>query len=877
MAEAIEVLTALKVPAIRVIVTKIRQCGGTTFSVEVIYHICQQRNTNALILANINANSQGILERMKTFSHSDTFPWGNPLNPQARIMQWKNGSRAEITSAESMNPGISKPRQAVLFSESAKYPRGGVKDDKKIFASILPSLNDAGLAIAESTPDGACYDGQTEVLTDEGWKLFSALTGKEAILTKDPISDVAYYQKKWTHQVHHHKGDMIRISSRILDLMVTPNHKLWVACAHGPMRFREAEKIAASKGDYFFDRSFKWERPDVEYFTLPGYSYKRGNGFTNLPELNIPMKIWIRFFGHFLSEGGVICRRRKDGRCAKRTYITQTQFPEIFEQAIEAIRPFIQGSIKKNKHRNGWRWNIYDCQLATYLSAFSQPKRIPRDLLMSLSCHQCRELLAAIYEGDGDQYKARATSYQCGKVYTGIDTPLTNDTQELALKAGFSCNIGGMARNQTVSYRDCKMAKLTHLNRATTEPGYNGLVYCVSLPKDHLLMVRRNGKTTWCGNSGWHHDTWQKALSLDDFIAAWTKGNTNPGNGWVKVFAAWFEFADNVKPVTDAMRQHINETLSPREANGRRRYQWTDEQIAWRRAIMQSECSSSEDSFDEFYPEDEISCFLSSGRPRFNVSVIQKMDKASSMHPPEIGSLVAMENDNVEFQRDPTGFGSFQIWEQPKVGCSYIVWCDPMTGEDQAESGDPDRHSIGVLRTSYSETGGAFYKEAVVARVRPPFTGTTILTADYITLLSEYYGGALVVLEINMGLHVLERLRDSGVPLYRREVVDPFDRETKKFMDGWKLKDRDQRREVIDSLALAFHNEELDVFCPHILGECKNFVWSKNGREEARSGCHDDDVLGLAMAHTCRGSATLYKPSVRKRQRPRDYRRASWR
>ena len=78
---------------------------------------------------------------------------------------------------------------------------------------------------------------------------------------------------------------------------------------------------------------------------------------------------------------------------------------------------------------------------------------------------------------------------------------------------------------------------------------------------------------------------------------------------------------------------------------------------------------------------------------------------------------------------------------------------------------------------------------------------------------------------------------------------------------------------MIDSLALAFHNETLDVFCPHILAECKNFMWSKNGREEARSGCHDDDVMGLAMAYRCKGSATLYKPATRRRRRPVDYRR----
>ena len=527
MAEAVEVLTALGIPAIRVIVTKIRQCGGTTFSVEVIYHLCQQRNTDALILANISANSQGILERIRTFSENDRFPWHNALVPRERRMKWANGSTATITSAESMNPGISKPRQAVLFSESAKYPRGGVKDDRKIMASILPSLNDAGLAIAESTPDGA---------------------------------------------------------------------------------------------------------------------------------------------------------------------------------------------------------------------------------------------------------------------------------------------------------------------------------------------------------SGWHYETWQGALSLDDFLKAWRAGDAAPGNGWVKVFAAWFEFAENAKPVTAAMRAKIDATLTPREANGRRRYGWTYEQLAWRRAIMEAECSGSEDTFDEFYPEDEVSCFLSSGRPRFNVAALRRLELASQLHEPEVGSLVAV-GDGVEFQMDASGFGSFHMWERPQAGCSYIVWCDPMTGEDQAASGDPDRHSIGVLRTEFQEAGGACYKDAVVARVRPPFTGTTLLTAEYIALLSEYYGGALVVLEVNMGLHVLERLKDAGVPLYKRQVVDPYDREKQNFMLGWKLKDRDQRRDVIDSLVLAFHNETLDVFCPHILAECKNFMWNKNGREEARSGCHDDDVMGLAMAYRCKGSATLYKPATRRRRRPVDYRR----
>ena len=50
---------------------------------------------------------------------------------------------------------------------------------------------------------------------------------------------------------------------------------------------------------------------------------------------------------------------------------------------------------------------------------------------------------------------------------------------------------------------------------------------------------------------------------------------------------------------------------------------------------MESECSGSEDTFDEYYPEDEVSCFLSSGRPRFNVAALRRLELASQLHAPE--------------------------------------------------------------------------------------------------------------------------------------------------------------------------------------------------------------------------------------------------
>lgn len=529
--EAYEVLLAIGIEEIRILGLKIRQCGGTTGACHIVYHHSQRFPSDSVTIANVAANSQAILTKMRTYSQSDRFPWNNPLVPGETKLRWKNGSKAEITSAETMNPGISRTRSAALFSEACKYPRGGVKDDKKIMASVLPSVNK--LAIAESTPEGA-----------SGW---------------------------------------------------------------------------------------------------------------------------------------------------------------FFEQ---------------------WHGT----------------KDMPR------------------------------------------------------------------------------------------------------------------------------------AMSLDEYLAALKAGDPNPGNGWVRVFAAWFEFEENQRPVSTSERARIERTLTNREMKGIRSYQWTTEQIAWRRDVLRSECGGSEELFDEFYPEDDVTCFLSSGRPRFDMGSVVALEKKIQSQVVEEGRLNVQDNGTVSFDPETGGSAPIQIFERPIAGCRYILWCDPATGEDQTESDNPDAYSIGVLRAGYS-MGEITKHHKVAARVRPPCTAEVDDIVSYITSLSRFYGDCMIVLEVNMGLHILTELKRSGLPIYRREVIDPDDRTQKKYQYGWKLKDRDQRRTIIDCLALHLRDQTIDPSCPHIIDEAKTFVISKNGKEQARAGRHDDDIMGLGMGVYCIGSATLYKGQVRKRKEPSDWKR----
>jgi hypothetical protein len=92
---------------------------------------------------------------------------------------------------------------------------------------------------------------------------------------------------------------------------------------------------------------------------------------------------------------------------------------------------------------------------------------------------------------------------------------------------------------------------------------------------------------------------------------------------------------------------------------------------------------------------------------------------------------------------------------------------------------------------------------------------------------------------------------------------------------GYKLKDPEQRRAAVDALAVALREQVLDVACADWIREAKMFVVTKSGREEARGGEHDDDIMCASMAWSSMTSATEYRRIVRKKRLPADWH--SWR
>src|SRR4030042_3930453 len=78
-------------------------------------------------------------------------------------------------------------------------------------------------------PFCGCYDDKTEVLTKDGWKLFRDITELDELATLNPLTHEIEYHRYLRMFHYNHSGKMYRIKSKQVDLLVTPNHKMYIA------------------------------------------------------------------------------------------------------------------------------------------------------------------------------------------------------------------------------------------------------------------------------------------------------------------------------------------------------------------------------------------------------------------------------------------------------------------------------------------------------------------------------------------------------------------------------------------------------------------------------------------------------------------------
>ncbi|MBZ0158406.1 MAG: hypothetical protein K8I29_19585 [Alphaproteobacteria bacterium] len=323
-----------------------------------------------------------------------------------------------------------------------------------------------------------CYDDQTEILTESrGWQLFKDLREGEKVATLKEGKMVFeapsyYYAARYT-------GEMIGIGNDSMDLLVTPDHKLYVSRINGRTKgrsewlFQKAQDIYG-RTNYEFTMESGWEGKP------PGYPVD-----------------FFEFLGFWFAEGYAGIYRY--GRDHYRLVVSQKNHTAYTEGLL------LKAGLRYGKYQvtNGFQYSIRMNDFTRYLTeelrrfGKSKTKYLPQWIKEAPPEH-LRAFLHGYIMGDG---KFRGYKKETTRFYTASKS-LADDLQEIALKAGY-----GVIVRKHLNREEYILTLLTN-GRMTPQPKqshwyrqeYDGMVYCVEV-STHIVMVRRGGKPLWCSQT----------------------------------------------------------------------------------------------------------------------------------------------------------------------------------------------------------------------------------------------------------------------------------------------------------------------------------------------------------------------------------------
>lgn len=344
-----------------------------------------------------------------------------------------------------------------------------------------------------------CFDDQTEVLTQEGWKLWVDVLPTDLLATPTTTNDELLFEVPLNLVKYPYSGHLCAYSGRYVDYVVTPNHNMWYQYYHGDNEFR-----LRSAGDLHGQR-FKIKQ--FGFKTTPVTSAKTFNLGTHVFDWDD----FCEFTGWWVTEGCV-----GSNKCNVLIYQSSSANP-VKTQRIEAL--LIRMGVKWSPYKAyGKRMGfiINEKCFAIYFSNYgshSQFKRVPRELILG-PLSGCQRIIESMLLGDGC-----TTQTKTGPNIRLISTSkqLSDDFQELCIRTGAGSilrpgsNVKWKTFKDNPHYLPQWRATYTETRQTTQVDGdrnaegfrlipYTGYVYCAETSTG-LLYTRRNGKPMVSGNS----------------------------------------------------------------------------------------------------------------------------------------------------------------------------------------------------------------------------------------------------------------------------------------------------------------------------------------------------------------------------------------
>lgn len=388
----------------------------------------------------------------------------------------------------------------------------------------------------------SCQLADTQILTEKGWLYIPEVKVGDKIMTLKENDDIEVNEviRKIEEP---YKGKMYHITGRFIDITVTPNHKFPVYDRFKKFKgLYTAQEIFEGKvpdmGHSYIPKTGNWTAVSDEFFTVESLTTQE---IEKIPQkilkekyaqnIQIPMEVWMKFMGIYLSEG---CVSGVDRICIfQRKKEICDEIEEMLEEFPLEYSKFEKISLEDNKPV--YTYNIYDMRLCKYLKPFGKcyDKYVPYEIKK-----QGKDMLRIFYDwfvmGDGRKRGIGPGNYYSDDVFS-TSKQLVMDLNEIQFKIGYCGSYheenrqfdrmmgkrlikGENSKNMHFSFRQHnKFIILQRKSLKIEEIDYDGMVYCVEVKNHTFYTMCKNGKCLWSGNSSSlsGHDVSHNILNLE--------------------------------------------------------------------------------------------------------------------------------------------------------------------------------------------------------------------------------------------------------------------------------------------------------------------------------------------------------------------------
>lgn len=355
-----------------------------------------------------------------------------------------------------------------------------------------------------------CVDQNTEILTDKGWVTYDKFDLNCKVATRNPKHGAFEWQQPRAVNIKNYTGPMLATHGRQIDMVVTPNHRLWgrtgkgyVASKKGPMQFIPAIYACDNSHTNIPDAFSAWQPSNLEDYMVIDRRVAGLNAISN--PLVIDMRAFCLFMGWFISEG---CTHKDE------VIISQKDTSPSYNEILQIIKGCgFDYKIWTSRGDGLTSIVIHNAELARYCHEFglSHEKFVPPEIKESKYLNL---FFSAYIKGDGHK------ELKANRIRALTTSPkLRDDLEEIGLKLGYwvSCSPSEDLRSDHFQYQlkfyDGHEGLHEHCVQNWSIEEYDGVVWCPST-ENGIITVRRNNKVYQTGNTEcWGYDT-DKQLKL---------------------------------------------------------------------------------------------------------------------------------------------------------------------------------------------------------------------------------------------------------------------------------------------------------------------------------------------------------------------------